>query len=463
MSGLSAFACQEVAIAESVDLMGTCKVGFLDHQYSIDSSFTDWVTTQTFGVYANDIFQYRHAVDLEQCSETVVSGSTTEATTATGSTNGTNSSTQTYSEQYNGSQIGGTSSYVSGQTYGSYNNPNSVLGDDLGYGDTYSENGSGSFNSTETGYVSGSSSGSGSVNYTTVTSGRGTGTYDGSAYTQTFYRIHWQGSKITFNSNTQQTMFMMTAGIPDQLAGTAVDISSMHARAEFVSDGQIKSVRSVGNQIPTVAFQGMNNKWNIAEMWDGHYVSPVPFKAVAVFTNFLVNTTLPSLQFDEIRLYGTYHMYINYDYTNTNKTNQTITNTTQQQTYDIGQQTQNQTNQLKDTTGSDTVASGALSSTQQWVENLGFVSQTASFLSDTYSAVAGVEPSNSIHFPGIQFQSFTLVPEQDVPLTGWLPAEIENQVKTFLTVVFALIWFNGLKNLFEKIFENKQEVEVSEE
>lgn len=460
MCGLFAFGLAGQAKASTIDLMGTSKVGLLNHQYANNKDFEDWARTASFGLYSNDIFAYGRIVDLQLASRTVVDGVTTESVTATGSTIGTNSSTSTISGQYNGSGTSSNSTYVSGD--GTYWNPNSeYLGNTLPT--TFSETGSEYGNWTETGYISGSSSGSGSVSYTNSLRGLGSGTYSGSASTESFYRMWWSKSNIELVSN-QATLVLFSSGFSDQLEGTAIDISGLSCRTEWLRSDDVVVTRAVANMVPTVLVQGLDNRWYPTDRIDGHYIATVNFKAIAVFTNCptAFSDGLPR-EFKEVRFFGLWHIYLNYDYSETNNIINNDNSNTNAINQNIQQQTQLQTNQLKDTTGSDSIANDALDGNKQWIENLGFVSQTAGYVTQTYDAIAGTNPSQTLHFPGIKVMGYVIAEEQDVPLLGWLPSDIENAVKRFCTVVFFLVWLNGMKNMFEKIFENKQEVEVSDE
>ena len=122
----------------------------------------------------------------------------------------------------------------------------------------------------------------------------------------------------------------------------------------------------------------------------------------------------------------------------------------------------NQTTQLNSTTGSNTVAGDTLETGYEIVDDLGFVSQTASFVSGAYDAVMNSDASASLAFPGLTIMGHTIISPQNVPFLGYLGSEIENTIRTACTMVLAIAWINGLMALYRKIFIGETVVEVDE-
>lgn len=448
------FAVPTVALGSTIDLMGTTKVGLLNHQYANNKDFEDWARTASFGLYSNDIFAYGRIVDLQLASRTVVDGVTTESVTATGSTIGTNNSTSTISGQYNGSGTSSNSTYVSGD--GTYWNPNSeYLGNTLPT--TTSETGSEYGNWTETGYISGSSSGSGSVNYTNSLRGSGSGTYSGSANTESFYRMWWSKSNIELVSN-QATLVLFSSGFSDQLEGTAIDISGLSCRTEWLRSDDVIVTRAVANMVPTVLVQGLDNRWYPTDRIDGHYIATVNFKAIAVFTNCptAYSDGLPSA-FKEVRFFGLWHIYLNYDYSETNNIISNDNSNTNAINSNITQQTQNQTNQLKDTTGSDGILSVPKNVGNSIYEQVTFTNQIAGISQQLATKVASADASEGgITLPSWEFQGQQIWPQMVVSPWTDIPVDIKSKVRLFNTMIFAILWIRSLWNWIASIFGFEQ-------
>lgn len=138
---------------------------------------------------------------------------------------------------------------------------------------------------------------------------------------------------------------------------------------------------------------------------------------------------------------------------------QTIYNTTQINNK-ITQQTQQQTSELKDTTGSDSVISGTDGVTQQIQSKLGFIAETATITSNLYDAIL-YEGTGYVPFPEIAWQGQTIIAAQNVPILGYIPS-IEDDIKTFNTIVLFLAWLHGMHSLYARIFLGQVEV-ISED
>lgn len=121
-----------------------------------------------------------------------------------------------------------------------------------------------------------------------------------------------------------------------------------------------------------------------------------------------------------------------------------------------------QTETLMSTSGSDSVVSGVQGQAVQFVDSLGFVSQSASFVQQVGTSFADAQPSEGLQFPGLSLMGFT-IPAQQVNFLGWLGADLENQIKTGITIVIFLAWLNGLRGIYHKIFLGETEVEVVDE
>lgn len=453
------FAVPSVVWADSLDLMGSSNVAFFDHNFTnaTDSSEEDnwFIDHLGYGQTRRDRFLKYYYYSLIYRSETLMNGSLSGTQTLTGSTVGTGSSTGTVSGQYNGSQIGGTSSYVSGSNDGSYDNPNSWLGDYLYYNGTYSETGSGSFNTTETGYISGSTSSG--VNYSENTSGSGSysGNSNSTGYTEYYYSFSLEDFATMDFTDMQgsKSYALKMQGFSDQLEGTAIDVANMTDSITIVQADGTKISQFVAALRPKVFVKNtLTGQFEKCNRVDGHYIAPVGFSEIAVINRFsLPAGTSPYIR--EIRFPTSFNVYINYDYTYNNSTNTTITNTTSQQTYDIGQQTQNQTNQLKDTTGSDGIMNAPKQIGNGIYEQVTFANQVAGITQQLATTVASADASEAgFTIPSWEFQGQQIW--GDMVVSPWtnIPVDIKSKVRLFNTMIFAILWIRSLWNWLASIF-----------
>lgn len=120
-----------------------------------------------------------------------------------------------------------------------------------------------------------------------------------------------------------------------------------------------------------------------------------------------------------------------------------------------------QTSQIMSTNGSGGIVDSALNTSEQVTNKLGFVSQSAEMVTDIYDAVMNVSPTNSVTFPGVQFQSYVIIPETQVPLLGYLP-DIEQPIKLMITGLLVFAWLSGIKKIYGRIFLGEVDV-ISED
>lgn len=110
---------------------------------------------------------------------------------------------------------------------------------------------------------------------------------------------------------------------------------------------------------------------------------------------------------------------------------------------------------LLDTSGSDSVASGAVdSATGQIDESFGFMQQVAS-LTGKFTDISA-DSDSVVRFPGIAFGSFSL-PAQDVDIWSGFE-ELQTPCKVICTGVLILLWIHGVQSLYGRIFHNEVDV-----
>lgn len=125
-------------------------------------------------------------------------------------------------------------------------------------------------------------------------------------------------------------------------------------------------------------------------------------------------------------------------------------------------ETNKQTAELKDTTGSSTTVTNAQGVFNNTIKSkLGFVSQTADITTGLFDALT-YEGEGTVPFPALKWQGQTIIAAQDVPILGYIP-DIEDDVKTGVTLVLFLAWLHGIHSLYARMFLGETMVEVDEQ
>lgn len=129
---------------------------------------------------------------------------------------------------------------------------------------------------------------------------------------------------------------------------------------------------------------------------------------------------------------------------------------------DMESYTQQQTEELKDTTGADSVLSDIAGQGSVMAQKLGFVYQTGAIARNLYDAMQ-YEGEGTVTFPALAWEGQTIIAETDVPITGWLPSSIEDRVRDGVTLVFFLAWLHGMHSLYARIFLGQIETESGDD
>lgn len=128
----------------------------------------------------------------------------------------------------------------------------------------------------------------------------------------------------------------------------------------------------------------------------------------------------------------------------------------------------NQTEELKDTSGSSTSASDVLDaySEESFNTKLGAVSQVADIGSQLFQAFTTSQGGNGIQFPGysidLPIYGTLSVPASNIDIWGNFPAA-ETPVKTAVTFSMVMAWIHGLYRWYEKLVGQSSEVVVDKE
>lgn len=126
--------------------------------------------------------------------------------------------------------------------------------------------------------------------------------------------------------------------------------------------------------------------------------------------------------------------------------------------------TQQQTDTLMNTDGSDSIVSGATSGGEQGLlDKLGFIGTVIQVPLSILDGLTSSEES-TITFPGISVPlpgGNFVIPETEIDLWANFPA-LETPVRTGCTFVCVLLWLNGCKSLYDRIVHGDQDVIIEE-
>lgn len=123
---------------------------------------------------------------------------------------------------------------------------------------------------------------------------------------------------------------------------------------------------------------------------------------------------------------------------------------TEEITDTIATQTETQTNQLKDTTGSNSIVGPATTQGQNVFENLSLVTTMEGAFDNINQAISTQDSDTGIPFPGMQMAGF-VIPSYNVDPTQMMP-EIMPYVKGMLTFVFCCAFLSHIVHLIQAIF-----------
>ena len=120
------------------------------------------------------------------------------------------------------------------------------------------------------------------------------------------------------------------------------------------------------------------------------------------------------------------------------------------QTSDVGEQTEQQTQELKDTTGSGTILSGLTNGgVEGFEQNLGLLGQMSAITTQFQNALAVSDSSSLVPFPGITVLGVTIVPAQDVDLLQYGLSSILTPCKVVLNFIMVAAWLRGMKYVLD--------------
>lgn len=103
-----------------------------------------------------------------------------------------------------------------------------------------------------------------------------------------------------------------------------------------------------------------------------------------------------------------------------------------------------QTDDLIDTDGSDTVVDNLLGDgVSEFEEKLGFLGQLGQ-VTDTYMSAFQSERNSYVHFPGVNVQGIQLIEAQDVYLWQGGLGNLAEPVRRVCTFGFIVVWVNGM-------------------
>lgn len=122
--------------------------------------------------------------------------------------------------------------------------------------------------------------------------------------------------------------------------------------------------------------------------------------------------------------------------------------------------TQNQTNTLMDTNGSEDIVSGLTGGgSDGFVSRFGFVAQTLDIVKSFYQAIVDSQPKYYIDFPGVTVLGYTLIPAQQVYIWQNGLTAIYQPVSYFLHGLMCINWVIWIYNDFRSSFLDLEDAE----
>lgn len=111
----------------------------------------------------------------------------------------------------------------------------------------------------------------------------------------------------------------------------------------------------------------------------------------------------------------------------------------------------NQTSTLMDTSGADSIVSGATAGgVSSLVARLGFIGQIPQVVSSFLAPIGSASASDGLFFPGVTVLGYELIPAQMVPVWQNGLAALETPIKAFNTGVLAVLFVKGAKHVLHK-------------
>lgn len=110
-----------------------------------------------------------------------------------------------------------------------------------------------------------------------------------------------------------------------------------------------------------------------------------------------------------------------------------------------------QTTQLKDTTGSDTVAGDAVTDAQQQVNNIPLVNILDTFTTGVQQQVNIQDVDGSVTFPGMTLAGFT-VPQATIRPMSLVSEDMQTIIRSLVTFVFVQAFLRHIFHLIDVIF-----------
>lgn len=183
---------------------------------------------------------------------------------------------------------------------------------------------------------------------------------------------------------------------------------------------------------------------------EGGYVAPKNSRVIALALQTTNRTGTRLLENHQYYLYSQISLQIDIPDATAQEINDQSVINTEEINDTIATQTEAQTEQLMDTTGSDSVATQQVTQGQQVFENLNFVTGINQALNNMQSAIVSQDVNTGVPFPGIQMAGFN-IPAETIDPTTMMP-EIMPYVRTVLTFVFCAAFISHIIHLIQAIF-----------
>lgn len=447
--GLMSFVVPSVASADTLKLSGSRRFA------CFDANSTDLM---------NNPRQYLFAPTgpLYYSMNLVTVNNSTTALVASLTGNGTNtdrfSGTSNESISLNGSEHGLINDI---DLSGTVDNPNEGIGYTLSIdleGTAYNDqlvslNGSSSSNISMTNY--GNSTFNGAI----------TGTLNTNGYSTQYWEYR-PNNGVDISNYSKFIQVQLFSGFGTFSAGTPILLEGAYGgQCVLHKDNGIDRIYDISN---VYVFAGTaTNPIRIMQSTSGRYIPETNYNNIWVVT---FSNNVVADKYDSILIPNDLNVYRDLGYEYNQNVSSDISTQTNSVNNKIEQQTQNQTNQLKDTSGSDGILSAPQNMGNSIYEQVTFANQLAGVTTQLATTVASAEPNDaSLTWPKFEFQGKTIWEEQTFSLWSYVPVEIASRLRLFNTMVIGLMWLRSLWVWISDIFDlhddkhDPKEVVISEE
>lgn len=450
VSGLISLGLPSVALADVLDISGSPQVSLVNaDSYAI----ANYPSTHLSG--SSSSFVSGSFIDIK---ETFVSSghvAYSMAESISGTTTDRNSGIIDADISLVGNEVG----YSSGDFEGSFDNPNTGIGDFVYFDGSNSTDYSGQIslsgsvigNTTSTTYGNLTCSGTGSVNGTNESStvrvfeARPSNGFDLSNFNVVSVVIKFSGFSY------------YPEGVPLLFDGLYWNQIILHN--DSGNDYYLNT--ALGRVFVTNSSK--SNSAILSRATSGRYFSTLNnFSDIYVILS-VESYNVPARKFDSLIMTSSPKVYRDLGYEYQQDTNTSINNQTNSINNQIQQQTVAQTNALKDTTGANSVLGAPKQIGDDIYQRVTFANQVAQISGSFATTVANADMSEAgFEFPGFTWNDTVIWETQMISPWRDIPIDIKSKIRLFNTMIFAIVWIRSLWNWIASIFGFETEKETVE-